>query len=897
METKVKILVVEDERIVAEDIRTSLKKLGYEVAAVVSTGKEALKIIGRLQPDLILMDVVLRMEMNGIQTAEKIRMQHDVPIIYLTAYADDETLEKAKKTEPYGYILKPFEDRELQTAIEMALYKHHAERRIKENEAWLSTTLSSIADGVIATNEQTKILFMNPAAETITGWKFEEVIGKPFGVVFNVTGGQNRRAVNPVKQVLASKDVVDLSSQARMAHRNGKIIDVDISASPIRNERGRIFGVVMVFQDVTQQKMFEVALKTSEREKRLILSSVSEMVIYLNLDLKVIWANEAAGRFVNQNLDSLKGRFCYEIWHQRRHPCRICPVSEALRRGEAFEMELYVGDDKVWYSRGYPVRNEDGAITGSVEVVRDITEQKRAEEQLEKERNFINTLLQTSPAFYVAIDAEGKTMLMNQTMLASLGYQHEEVIGKNYLDHFVHSMDRKEQARIFRKPVREKAPTFNENRVLTKDGHEIIVEWHGQFVFDKRGRFEYFFGLGINVTERRKTEMEKERIENQLLQIQKMEAIGTLTGGVAHDFNNLLTAIQGCTDMALLRVKPQDAIYRDLKEIQLASNRAADLTRQLLLFSSKHPIRFIPLDLNQTIGDLLKMFHRLIGEDVGISTVLHPALWTISGDKGTIEQVLMNLTVNARDAMPKGGRITIKTENAVIDEQYCRMQPEGRPGEFVRLSVSDTGIGIEPDVMPRIFEPFFSTKGPGKGTGLGLPVVYGIVHQHSGWISVQSTPNMGSTFEVYLPAVKDRVVVRSEVPIDIDGLQGNGERILVVEDAEGIQGFLKAALHENGYMVFLAANARDAQSLFRKHLGRFDLVFSDVVLPDMSGIELIENFLKEKPGLKVLLSSGYTDHKSQWPIIQEKKLSFIRKPFSLVGLLKIINEILKEKSK
>jgi PAS domain S-box-containing protein len=264
MEVKAKILVVEDERIVAEDIRSSLKKLGYEVPAVVSTGSEALKTIGRVQPDLVLMDVVLRMEMNGIQTAERIRRLHDVPIIYLTAYADDETLEKAKKTEPYGYILKPFEDRELQTAIEMALYKHNAERRIKENEVWLSTTLRSIADGVIATNEQTEILFMNPAAEAITGWKFEEVLGKPFGSFFNVTG-QNRRTVNPVKQVLASEDVVDLSGQARLAHRNGEIIDVDISASPIRNERGRIFGVVMVFQDVTREKMVEAALKTTEQ--------------------------------------------------------------------------------------------------------------------------------------------------------------------------------------------------------------------------------------------------------------------------------------------------------------------------------------------------------------------------------------------------------------------------------------------------------------------------------------------------------------------------------------------------------------------------------------------------------------------------------------------------------
>ncbi len=275
METKSKILVVEDERIVAEDIRRSLKKLGYEVSAVVSTGKEALRKVKQLRPDLVLMDIVLRMEMNGIQAAEKIRESHDIPVIYLTAYADEETLERAKKTEPYGYILKPFEDRELQTTIEMALYKHRTEKRIKENEAWLSTTLKSIAEGVIATNEKTEILFMNPVAETITGRKFGEVSGKEFHAMFQVIH-PGRRSAPASGQPSSLRAMIDLSGEAKLVRKNGKVITVDIHASPIRNELGKVSGVVMAIQDVTLRMLTEEALKKSEQEKRVILSSVSD---------------------------------------------------------------------------------------------------------------------------------------------------------------------------------------------------------------------------------------------------------------------------------------------------------------------------------------------------------------------------------------------------------------------------------------------------------------------------------------------------------------------------------------------------------------------------------------------------------------------------------------------
>jgi nitrogen-specific signal transduction histidine kinase/CheY-like chemotaxis protein len=406
----------------------------------------------------------------------------------------------------------------------------------------------------------------------------------------------------------------------------------------------------------------------------------------------------------------------------------------------------------------------------------------------------------------------------------------------------------------------------------------------------------YAFGVGVDITRRRQMELEKEKMESQLLQVQKMDAVGTLTGGVAHDFNNLLTAIRGCTDMALMKTDESSPIYHDLKEIQNAAVRAADLTRQLLLFSSRHPIRFSVISLNRLVDDLLKMLHRLIGEDIGISTALDSELWSVRADKGTLEQVVVNLAVNARDAMPKGGKLVLRTENLWVHDKDMVSMPEGREGRFVRLSVTDTGVGMDPGTLEHIFEPFYSTKGPGRGTGLGLSVVYGIVRQHKGWISVQSESGIGTTFDIYLPAVMEKAVPYADEEHPLASLSGKGERILIVEDSDGVRDFLQSALKTNGYRVWTTSTVREALDLYRRERAGFDLVFSDVVLPDQNGIELVERLLAENPRLKVLLSSGYTDHKSHWPIIQDRKFRFLQKPYSLKTLLATVQDVLAVKS-
>lgn len=895
MNTPPRILVVEDERIVAEDIRRSLFRLGYEVLGVVSTGAEALRCVRTLQPDLVLMDIMLRIPFNGITVAQKIREVYNIPVIYLTAYDDVDTLERAKKTEPYGYILKPFEERTLQTTIEMAFYKHRMEKELKEREMWFSTILRSLTEAVIVTNAKSEILFMNPAAQKMTGWKYEEIANRSFDEVFQVIGTHGN-SIYPVKEIFRFRKPMHV--QAEWVLRNDRKIHVEIHASPMRVERKEMVGAVVTFEDITQRKRTEEALRQSEWEKRLILTSVSESIQYLSSTFRIIWANETAGRMAGIAPEKLKGMRCYRIFGTRAKPCRRCPLEEALAKGQNTEMEVETRDGRFWFIKGYLVKNEKAKTIGMVEVIQDITEKKQVEEELQKERAFIHSLLQVSPAFYVALNAKGEILLLNETFLEALNVTKDDIVGKNFVSLIIHPEDQRAMSIFLRSLMKSQETVSIESRIVTPSHREVVVDWYGRTVYGKNGKLEYAFLLGLDITERKWAEKEKARIENQLFRIQKMEAIGTLTGGIAHDFNNLLTAIRGSAEMASLHLNKEHPSYRELIEIQNAVERATTLTRQLLLFSSRHPSRFVHLDLNRVISDLEKILVRLLGEDIRIETYRDSYLWSIRGDRATLEQVILNLAVNARDAMPKGGKLIIRTDNVVIDANYCALFPEARPGEFVRLAISDTGTGIAPDVLPHIFEPFFTTKSKGKGIGLGLSVVYGIVRQHSGWIVVNSMVGEGTTFEMYFPALKESVLPQEEeaevfLSSSLEAFKGHGECILVVEDSDGVREFVHDALKQHGYQVYTAENGKNALRTFHYRKKKIDLVFVDVVLPDENGLHLLEKFYREKPELKCLLTSGYTDQKSQWPIIHQKKYPFLQKPFNLLQLLKAVHSALR----
>jgi len=491
----------------------------------------------------------------------------------------------------------------------------------------------------------------------------------------------------------------------------------------------------------------------------------------------------------------------------------------------------------------------------------------------------------------IAADFDGNIIAYNEGASQIYGYAPKEIIGKQNIEIFFprEFIEAGELQRILDELMAKGGYSY-EGEKIRKNGERFPAKILFTLTKDNNGKKVGFIEIVEDLTERKRAEEEREKMQAQLLQAQKLEAIGRLTAGIAHDFNNMLLVIQGYTDLLMMKVDETDPLYANLKEIYLTCTSVADLIRKLLLFSRKQPMKLTLLNANNRVDDLLKMLNRLIGEDIAVTTDLEPDLWMVRADEGNIEQVIMNLVVNAKDAMSmtNGGKLTIKTENVTLNEEHCRGIPEAWPGKFVCLSVADTGVGMDEETIQHIFEPFFSTKDAGKGTGLGLSVVYGIVQQHGGWINVHSDPRQGSTFNVYLPAFSVKPEDETKETTSLQELQGSGERILVVEDEERVREFVTMALRENDYLVFEAASAEEALEIFDREKGKFHMVFSDVVLLGKTGLQLVDQLLSRKPELPVLLSSGYVDAKSHWSTIRERRFRFLQKPYALADLLRAI---------
>ncbi len=515
----------------------------------------------------------------------------------------------------------------------------------------------------------------------------------------------------------------------------------------------------------------------------------------------------------------------------------------------------------------------------------EIQEHRRSEEALRQSEERFRSLTENAPDIILSMGHDGYITYVNPAIEDILGYSRDEIIGKEFL-----FLVRKEHAadyiRIFKKIRDDKQILLDYNgALLHKDGTLRYFIICGTPTTDYLGRVTGVEGILKDITERKE-------LESQIQQIQRIEAVGTLAGGIAHDFNNILTAIRGSLDLCLLTTPETSPMRRSLKLIENAAVRASDLTRQLLLFSRKQPMESIPIDLNASVDNILKIIERLIGENITTKVEKKPALWSVMADRGSIEQVIMNLVINARDAMPDGGDIVINTENVIIDEAYTRIYPFARTGQFVCLAITDTGVGMDGETQKRIFEPFFTTKEAGKGTGLGLAVVYGIIKHHKGWIVVESKPDEGTVFKTFFPAVTIRPQSDGQEKISFEDLRGRGEKILIVEDDPGVLEFAGTALTSHGYGVFPVGSSAEAHNVFSRHKDHLALVFSDVVLPDRNGLDLVEVFLKEKPDVRVLMTSGYMDEKSQTKMIEVHEHPFLQKPYTMYDMLKAVRSVL-----
>jgi len=528
-----------------------------------------------------------------------------------------------------------------------------------------------------------------------------------------------------------------------------------------------------------------------------------------------------------------------------------------------------------------------------------LNEKRQFEETLREEESLLGTIIQDMPFGVVVCQPNGIATKVNKSFLDTFAIPSVKAFVNKYnifKDPLLTNLGLQEKVNKAFKGEKVHIPEiavpcnlFSNPSLFSK---EMMYQQITFFpVLRESNKIWRIVMVWKNITDLIRTKEEKEDVQAQLLHAQKMEAIGILAGGIAHDFNNILTTIHCGTDLAMLEMEDQSSSYTDLKQVKSAAMRASNLTRQLLYFSRKHPMEFIPVDLNKSIADLLNMLDRLISEDVKIHTNLQPNLWAIEADRGTIEQVIMNLAVNAHTAMPYGGELTITTENVVINDRAKRKNQEEQPGRFVRMTVRDTGIGIEKELMPHIFEPFFSTRSKTGGTGLGLSVVHGIVQQHNGWITVDSNPGRGTSFQVMLPATLMRPSEKGDEFVTIESLRGNNQRILIVEDDQNVREFTQRVLEKNGYNVTAAHKCAEALEILQRTKS-FDLVMSDVILGDNTGIHLAEKCLKKFPKSRILLTSGYMDQKSQWPIINNKGFRFMQKPYSLIDLLRTVQETL-----
>ena len=531
----------------------------------------------------------------------------------------------------------------------------------------------------------------------------------------------------------------------------------------------------------------------------------------------------------------------------------------------------------------------EATLDGWVQKYSDTTELRKA---LRRRSRQIDELQEVAGLGSWELDLSTKQADWTPNMYALLGYDAGAVdaVPESFLRR-IHDEDKERVRKALDRPFDEGHPHYEaEFRLQMPDGQIRHVSERGQVIRDDSGKPLRYVGTTLDITKRKEAEEERARLWEQLAQAQKMESIGRFAGGVAHDYNNMLTVILGHTDLLLTQLSTKDGLRRSIEEIAEAANRSAQLSRQLLAISRKQVIDPKVIDLRSLLEDMQTILQRIMGEDTAVRFVCDGADARIRADRGQIEQIILNLAVNARDAMPDGGEFVLEILHIALDETDCKEFVDVRPGNYVLLKASDTGCGMTPDIRDKIFEPFFTTKPAGEGTGLGLATVFGIVTQNGDHIEVSSEPGKGSTFEIYFPHVADEA--KASEAVSVPRPQGGDETVLVVEDEETVLRLAKTVLELYGYRVFAASSVDDAIALAEQHKGGIDLLFTDVVMPKMNGRELADTLKGMQPGLKVLFASGYAEGTIARNAALGENESFIAKPYLPSALAERLRAVL-----
>jgi PAS domain S-box-containing protein len=679
----------------------------------------------------------------------------------------------------------------------------------------------------------------------------------------------------------------------------GSIRDVDVFSSRVEVDGKELLHSII--HDVTERKKAEESLREREAFQTAMISASPMAIISYSPDGHVKTWNKAAESIFGWREEEVLGKFVpYMPKNQHREFSKFLEsivegnmlsqveVTRQHKNGSLIDVSISTA----------PIHDKESSLTAIMSVIEDVTQRKRAEAALVKSKERLNFALHMSKTGGWEMDLEDHTVYRTLEYDRIFGYESllPSWTSKMFMDH-VFPEDRLKVRNSFEKAITTKTDWTFECRIQRMDGEIRWIWAAGCHIPDHKSQMKRMAGIVQDITDRKKAEEEKDKLNAQLIQAKKMESVGRLAGGVAHDFNNMLGVILGYTELALEDPTLGDGLRADLEEIRASATRSADITRQLLAFSRQQTISPKQLDLNETVESMLKMLRRLIGEDIDLSW--HPGLnlWPILMDPTQLDQVLVNLCVNARDAITNVGRISIETDIKTFDKSYCKDHAGFVPGDFVLLSISDDGCGMDKTIQERIFEPFFTTKEMGQGTGLGLATVYGIIKQNNGFINLYSEPNQGTIFRLYLPRYEEALIDQAkEKKVEMVDERGD-ETILLVEDEEKILKMVTMMLERLGYKVLTANTPGDAIKLAIDHVGEIRLLMTDVVMPGMNGRELSEEIQTVSPEIRVLFMSGYTANVIANRGVLYDGVNFIQKPFSKKDLATKIREALDKTKK
>jgi PAS domain S-box-containing protein len=767
-----------------------------------------------------------------------------------------------------------------------------SETKLLANEKKLRLLFDKSPIGICTVDLHGDFITTNQAYEQMLGYSKEELSKLSF---FDVTHPDYRPANKQLFQEMFTLKSTGFKMEKIYIRKNGVEINVSVNATAVIDKTGKTsFGTAFV-EDITERKEAEKKLIQSKQFIDTVLNGIAEPIFVKNEKHRWTMVNDAFCKMLKQNREDLIGKSDYDFFPEKEaklfweHDHLVMSSDKPDFSEEELTVEkqtsIFLTSKSPFYN---PINNKKNIVG----IIRDITERKQMEQALAESEHLLTEAQRLASVGCWVQDVQSTKLTWSDETFRI--FEIDKEFSGDLFAEFqsaIHPEDKETVVNAYTLSLKTKEPYTVTHRLLMPDGRVKHVHEYCETQYDKNGNPVKSIGTIQDITKRKNAEEEQERLKTQLVQAQKMESVGRLAGGVAHDFNNMLSIIIGYSESTLEKIQPGDPLYEDITEILNAGKRSADITKQLLAFARQQTTAPKILDLNDSIKGILKMLRRLIGEDINLEWKPGRNIWSTKIDPSQIDQILANLCVNARDAITDIGHITIETKNISFDEEYCSSHADFMPGNYIMLAVSDNGRGVAKELIEKIFEPFFTTKSLHEGTGLGLSTVYGIVKQNNGFVNVYSEIDKGTSIKVYLPrhdGLEDEKQVDSVKKIPLS----HGETILLVEDEESILKLGGKMLNSLGYKVLPAASPANAIKIVEEDLKEFDLLITDVIMPEMNGRMLSEHLQIKKPDLKTLFMSGYTANVIANRGILEEGVCFIQKPLSKKELSIKVREIL-----